>query len=44
MKNIQGITNELTQALRIKYQNIINILTLVKVLKQQIQMIKNEGY
>ena len=38
---ILGITNELSQALQMKDQDIVNAMTLVKVCKQQFQMMRD---
>ncbi|PKU76782.1 hypothetical protein MA16_Dca001388 [Dendrobium catenatum] len=44
MINILGITNELSQALQRKDQNIINAMKLVQVSKQRLQMIRENGW
>ena len=43
MRTILEITNELSQALQRKDQDIINVMTLVKVCKQQFQMMRDNG-
>ncbi|XP_028095909.1 uncharacterized protein LOC114295815 [Camellia sinensis] len=42
MKNILGITNELSLALQKKNQDIVNAMTLVKVSKQRLQMMRDD--
>ncbi|XP_075664911.1 uncharacterized protein LOC142634498 [Castanea sativa] len=42
MKNILGITNELSIALQKKNQDIVNAMTLVKVSKQRLQMMRDD--
>ncbi|XP_057993157.1 uncharacterized protein LOC131174110 [Hevea brasiliensis] len=44
MRNILGITYELSQALQRKDQDIVNAMTLVKIAKQQLQSIRDEGW
>ena len=44
MRTILGITNELSQALQRKDQDIVNAMTLVKVCKQQFQMMRDNGW
>ncbi|XP_057760207.1 uncharacterized protein LOC130980562 [Arachis stenosperma] len=44
MKIILGVTNELSQALQRNDQDIINAMTLVKVSKQQLQSIRDDGW
>ena len=44
MRTILGIINELSQALQRKDQNIVNDMTLVKVCKQQFQMMRDNGW
>ncbi|XP_025651958.1 uncharacterized protein [Arachis hypogaea] len=43
MKNILGITNELSQALQRNDQDIVNAMSLVKVSKQRLQNIRDDG-
>ena len=43
MRAILGITSELSQALQRKDQGIVNAMTLVKVCKQQLQMMRESG-
>ena len=43
MRNISGITNELSQALQRSYQNIVNVITLVRVCKKRLQIMRNDG-
>jgi hypothetical protein len=43
MKSVLGITNELSDALQKKDQNIVNSMTLVKVSKQRLQVMRDEG-
>jgi hypothetical protein len=38
-----GITNELSQALQRKDQNILNAMKLVEVSKQRLQAMREEG-
>ncbi|CAL5432198.1 unnamed protein product [Camellia sinensis] len=42
MKNILGITNELSLALQKKNQDIVNAMTLVKASKQRLQMMRDD--
>ena len=42
MKNIFGITNELSIALQKKNQNIVNAMTLVRVSEQRLQMMRDD--
>ncbi|XLR08215.1 hypothetical protein S83_036153, partial [Arachis hypogaea] len=44
MKSILGVTNELSQALQRSDQDIINAMTLVKVSKQRLQSIRDDGW
>ena len=44
MRAILGITNELSRALQRKDQDIINVMNLVKVCKQQLQMMRESGW
>ena len=44
MRAILGITNELSQALQRKDQDIVSAMTLVKVCKQQLQMMRESGW
>ncbi|XP_057761157.1 uncharacterized protein LOC130981593 [Arachis stenosperma] len=44
MKNILGVTNELSQALQMNDQDIVNAMTLVKVSKQRLQTIRDDGW
>ncbi|GAV89309.1 LOW QUALITY PROTEIN: DUF4371 domain-containing protein, partial [Cephalotus follicularis] len=44
MKTILGMTNELSQALQKKDQNVINAMHLVRVSKQQLQMLRYGGW
>ena len=44
MKNILGITNELSIALQKKIQNIVNVMTLVKVSKQRLQTMREDEW
>ncbi|XP_025636151.1 uncharacterized protein [Arachis hypogaea] len=44
MKNILGVTNELSQALQRNDQDIVNAMALVKVSKQRLQNIRNDGW
>ncbi|XP_057760517.1 uncharacterized protein LOC130980889 [Arachis stenosperma] len=44
MKNILGVTNELSQALQRNDQDIVNAMTLVKVSKQRLQTIRDDGW
>ncbi|XP_057990623.1 uncharacterized protein LOC131172999 [Hevea brasiliensis] len=43
MRNILGITYELSQALQGKDQDIVNVMTLVKIAKQRLQAMRDEG-
>ena len=42
MKNILGVTNELSLLLQRKDQDIINAVTQVKVFMQRLQMMRND--
>ena len=42
MKTILGITNDLSQALQRKNQDIVNAMTLVKITKQQLQRMRDD--
>ena len=44
MRAILGITNELSRALQRKDQDIINVMNLAKVCKQQLQMMRESGW
>jgi hypothetical protein len=44
MKSVLGITNELSQALQRKDQDILNAMKLVEVSKQHLQAMKEEGW
>ncbi|KAJ8768088.1 hypothetical protein K2173_021028 [Erythroxylum novogranatense] len=44
MKKILGITNELSQALQRKDQDIINAISFIKVSKQRLQMMRDDGW
>ncbi|KAI0519887.1 hypothetical protein KFK09_007348 [Dendrobium nobile] len=46
MKNILGlgVTNELSQVLQRKDQDIINTMTLVRISKQRLQNMRNDGW
>jgi hypothetical protein len=43
MKSVLRITNELSQALQRKYQNILKVIKLVEVSKQRLQAMREEG-
>ena len=43
MKTILGITNDLSQALQRKDQDIVNAMTLVKITNQQLQRMRDDG-
>ena len=43
MKNILGITNELSLALQRREQDIVNAMTLVKVDKHRLQTMRDDG-
>ncbi|XLS70778.1 hypothetical protein HN51_027643, partial [Arachis hypogaea] len=44
MKNIMRVTNELSQALQMNDQDIVNAMVLVKVSKQWLQTIRDDGW
>ena len=44
MKTVLGITNELCLALQRKDQDIVNAMTLVKLAKQRLQQLRDEGW
>jgi hypothetical protein len=41
MKNILGITNELSIVLQKKNQNIVNVITLINMSKQRLQLMRD---
>ena len=41
MKNILGITNELSIVLQKKNQNIVNAITLINMFKQRLQLMRD---
>ena len=43
MKAIWGITNELSQLLQKKDQDIVNAMSLVKVSKERLQKLRDNG-
>ena len=43
MRNVLGVTNELSKALQRKDQDIVNAMSLVKVCKQRLQMMRDSG-
>ena len=43
MKTLMRVTNQLSKALQRKDQDIINAMNLVKVCKQQLQMMRDNG-
>ena len=43
MRHILGITNELSQALQRSDQDIINVIALVRVCKERLQSMRNDG-
>ena len=43
IKNIVGVTSELSQVLQRSDQDIINVMALVKVFKQRLQRIRDDG-
>ncbi|KAL5582890.1 hypothetical protein UlMin_015332 [Ulmus minor] len=44
MKTLLGITNELSKALQRKDQDIINAMNLVKICKQRLQLMRDDGW
>lgn len=44
MKNIFGLTIKLSQALKRKDQDIVNVINLVETLKQTLQMMRDSGW
>ncbi|PIA52970.1 hypothetical protein AQUCO_01000674v1, partial [Aquilegia coerulea] len=44
MKDILGITGELSRILQREYQEIVNAMTLVKVTKQRLNAMRNDGW
>ncbi|XP_050222231.1 uncharacterized protein LOC126672328 [Mercurialis annua] len=44
MKHVLGITNELSQTLQRKDQDIVNAMTLVKIAKQRLQLMRDSGW
>ena len=43
MRNILGATHELPKALQRKDQDIVNAMNLVKICKQQLQLMRDDG-
>jgi hypothetical protein len=43
MKSVLGITNELSQALQQKDQDILNAMKFVEVSKQRLQVMREDG-
>jgi hypothetical protein len=44
MKNVLGITNKLSQVLQRKYQDILNAMKLVEILKLCLQSMREDGW
>ena len=44
MKNVLGITNELSQALQRKDQDILNAMKLVEISKLRLQAMREDGW
>uniref|UniRef100_A0A7N0TTZ7 TTF-type domain-containing protein n=1 Tax=Kalanchoe fedtschenkoi TaxID=63787 RepID=A0A7N0TTZ7_KALFE len=44
MKNVLGVTNELSQALQKKDQDIVNAMDLVRISKQKLQIMRNNEW
>ncbi|XP_039142002.1 LOW QUALITY PROTEIN: zinc finger MYM-type protein 1-like [Dioscorea cayenensis subsp. rotundata] len=44
MRNVLGITNELSKSLQRKDQDIVNAMELVKISKQRLQMMRDDGW
>lgn len=44
MKNILEISNELSKALQGKEQDIVNVMTLVRICKEQLQVMRDNGW
>ncbi|KAH7663195.1 Ribonuclease H-like protein [Dioscorea alata] len=44
MRNVLGITNELSRSLQRKDQDIVNAMELVKISKQRLQIMRNDGW
>ena len=44
MKNILGITNDLSQVLQRKYQDIVNAMNLVNICKGKLQAMRESGW
>ena len=44
MKDVLGITNDLSQALQRKDQDIVNAITLVKISKERLQKMRDLGW
>ncbi|KAL5557496.1 hypothetical protein UlMin_039732 [Ulmus minor] len=44
MKTLLGITNELSKALQRKDQDIVNAMNLVKICKQRLQLMRDDGW
>ena len=44
MRNILGATDELSQALQRKDQNIVNVMNLVRLCKLQLQTMRQSGW
>ncbi|XP_026422472.1 zinc finger MYM-type protein 1-like [Papaver somniferum] len=44
MKNIMGVTNDLSEALQRKYQDIVNAMKLVRICKTRLQEMRDNGW
>ena len=44
MKGVLGISNELSQALQRKDQDIVNAMKLVDISKQRLQVLRDDGW
>jgi hypothetical protein len=44
MKNVLDISNELSQALQKKYQDILNAMNMVNITKERLQTLRDDGW
>lgn len=44
MKKVLGISNELSQILQMKDQDIVNAMQLVSITKKQLQTLRDDGW
>jgi hypothetical protein len=44
MKNVLDISNEFSQALQKKYQDILNAMNMVNITKERLQTLRDDGW